>query len=213
MFTGLIEAVCVVKSARRSGSTMILSIDLGSLADDCKIGDSIAINGVCLTITKLNGSTADFDVSTETIAKSTLEMLKPSLEVNIERSLKADGRFGGHFVQGHIDGTAVVRTINKQGQFAEIKFTAESELLDSMVVKGSVAVDGISLTIAELDKDVFSVAIIPETLNKTTLAKVKVGDKVNIETDIIVKTIKKQLEKILPQSQPLTAEKLKGLGF
>jgi len=213
MFTGLIEAVCVVKSARRSGSTMILSIDLGSLADDCKIGDSIAINGVCLTITKLNGSTADFDVSTETIAKSTLEMLKPSLEVNIERSLKADGRFGGHFVQGHIDGTAVVRTINKQGQFAEIKFTAESELLDSMVVKGSVAVDGISLTIAELDKDVFSVAIIPETLNKTTLAKVKVGDKVNIETDIIVKTIKKQLGKILPQSQPLTAEKLKGLGF
>jgi len=213
MFTGLIEAVCVVKSVRRTGSTMILSVDLGSLADDCKIGDSIAVNGVCLTITKLNGSTADFDVSTETIAKSTLGTLKPSSQVNIERSLKADSRFGGHFVQGHIDGTAVVRTVDKQGQFAEIKFAPEPELLDSMVPKGSVAVDGISLTIAGIEKDVFSLAIIPETLNKTTLGKVKVGDKVNIETDIIVKTIKRQLEKILPQNQSLTAEKLKGLGF
>ena len=213
MFTGLIEAVCKVKAVRRTGSTMILSVDLGSLADGCKIGDSIAVNGVCLTITRLNGSTADFDVSTETIAKSTLETLKPSSQVNIERSLKADGRFGGHFVQGHIDGTAVVKAVDKQAQFAEIKFTPESELLDSMVPKGSVAVDGISLTIAGIDKDVFSVAIIPETLNKTTLEKVKVGDKVNIETDIIVKTIKRQLEKILPQPQTLTAEKLKGLGF
>ena len=213
MFTGLIEAVCVIKSVRRTGSAMILSLDLGGLADDCKIGDSIAVNGVCLTLTKLNGSTADFDVSTETIAKSTLETSKPSSQVNIERSLKADGRFGGHFVQGHIDGTAVVKAVDKQAQFAEIKFAPEPELLDSMVPKGSVAVDGISLTIAGIDKDVFSVAIIPETLNKTTLGKVKVGDKVNIETDIIVKTIKRQLEKILPQSQPLTAEKLKGLGF
>ena len=213
MFTGLIEAVCIVKAVRRTGDTMILSVDLGSLADGCKIGDSIAINGVCLTITNLNGNTADFDVSTETITKSTLETLKPSSQVNIERSLKADGRFGGHFVQGHIDGTAVVKAVDKQAQFAEIKFAPEPELLDSMVPKGSVAVDGISLTIAGIDKDIFSVAIIPETLNKTALRKVKVGDKVNIETDIIVKTIKKQLEKILPQPQALTAEKLKGLGF
>ena len=213
MFTGLIEAVCIVKTVRRTGRTMLLSVDLGNLADDCKISDSIAVNGVCLTITKLSGSVADFDVSAETMAKSTLELLKPSSEVNIERAVKADGRFGGHFVQGHIDGTAVVKAVDKQAQFAQIKFAAESELLDSMVPKGSVAVDGISLTIAGIDKDVFNVAIIPETLNKTTLAKVKINDKVNIETDIIVKTIKKQLEKILPQTQPLTAERLKGLGF
>ena len=213
MFTGLIEAVCIVKTVRRTGRTMLLSVDLGNLADDCKISDSIAVNGVCLTITKLSGSVADFDVSAETITKSTLEVLKPSSEVNIERAVKADGRFGGHFVLGHIDGTAVVKAVDKQAQFAEIKFAAESELLDSMVLKGSVAVDGISLTVAGIDKDVFSVAIIPETLNKTTLAKVKINDKVNIETDIIVKTIKKQLDKILPQTQPLTAEKLKGLGF
>ena len=213
MFTGLIEAVCTIKLARRTGRAMILTIDLGKLADDCKIGDSIAINGVCLTITKLNGSIADFDVSPETMAKSTLDKLAPSSLVNVERALKATDRFGGHFVQGHIDGTAIVKAVEKQDNFAEIKFAPEPELLDSIVPKGSIAVDGISLTIAEVDKDNFKVAIIPETLNKTNLAKVKIGDKVNIETDIIVKTIKKQLEKILPQNQSLTAEKLKELGF
>ena len=213
MFTGLIEAVCKVKSVRRSGRAMLLSIDLDNLADDCKIGDSIAVNGVCLTITKLEGGSADFDVSSETMTKSNLDNLAPSSQVNIERAIKANDRFGGHFVQGHIDGTAIVKAIDNQGKFAEWKFAPEAELLDAMVAKGSVAVDGISLTISGIDQNSFSVALIPETLNKTTLCKVKVGDKVNIETDIIVKTIKKQLEKILPQSQPLTVDKLKGLGF
>ncbi len=192
---------------------MLLSIDLGELANDGRIGDSIAINGVCLTIAKLEGKIATFDLSAETLAKSTLSKLKPSSQVNIERAIKASDRFGGHFVQGHIDGTATTRAIDKRGQFADMKFAAEPELLDQMVVKGSVAVDGISLTIASMDQNSFSVALIPETLNKTTLSKVKIGDEVNIETDIIVKTIKKQLEKILPQTQSLTAEKLKELGF
>ncbi len=213
MFTGLIEAVCTVKSVRQSENTMLLSIDLGGLADDSRIGDSIAINGVCLTIARLEGRIATFDLSAETLAKSTLGKLKPSSQVNIERAIKASERFGGHFVQGHIDGTATIKAIEKQGQFADMNFAAEPELLEAMVVKGSVAVDGISLTIASMDKDSFSVALIPETLNKTTLSRVKIGDEVNIETDIIVKTIKKQLEKILPQKQSLTAEKLKELGF
>jgi riboflavin synthase len=213
MFTGLIEAICKVKSVRRSGKSMLLAIDLGNLADECKTGDSISVNGVCLTITKFEGGAAAFDVSAETLAKSTMDKLSPSSQVNIECAVKATDRFGGHFVQGHIDGTATVTAIDKQGQFAEMKFAAGPELLDSMVVKGSVAVDGISLTIAGIEKNSFSVALIPETLNKTILGNVKKGDIVNIETDIIVKTIKKQLEKILPQAQPLTAEKLKGLGF
>lgn len=213
MFTGLIEAVCTVKSVRRSENTMLMSIDLGELADDSKIGDSIAINGGCLTITKLEGSVATFDLSGETLAKSTLGKLKPSSQVNVERAIKVTDRFGGHFVQGHIDGTAAIKAIDKHGQFADMKFAVPAELLDQMVVKGSVAVDGISLTIASIDQNSFSVAIIPETLNKTTLSRVKIGDEVNIETDIIVKTVKKQLEKILPQKQLLTAEKLKELGF
>ncbi len=213
MFTGIIEAVCTVKSVHQSENAMLLSIDLGELADDDRIGDSIAINGVCLTIARLEGKIATFDLSAETLAKSTLGKLKPSSQVNVERAVKATDRFGGHFVQGHIDGKAAIKAIDKRGQFADMKFAAKTDLLDQMVVKGSVAVDGISLTIASMDQNSFSVALIPETLNKTTLSRVKIGDEVNIETDIIVKTIKKQLEKILPQKQPLTAEKLKELGF
>ena len=213
MFTGLIEAICTVKAVRQSRGGLLLTIDLGKPADESKIGDSIAINGVCLTVAKLDGGLAAFDISGETLTKSNLGRLKPSSPVNVELALKATGRFGGHIVQGHIDGAATIKAINKQGQFADIKFAASEELLEQMVVKGSVAVDGISLTIANMDENSFSAAIIPETLKKTTLGTAKIGDAVNIETDIIVKTIKKQLEKILPRKQPLTVEKLKQLGF
>jgi riboflavin synthase len=213
MFTGLIEAVCTVKSLYQSGDTMLLTVDLGELAGDGRIGGSIAINGACLTIARLEGGIATFELSGETLARSTLGKLKPSSQVNVERAIKAADRFGGHFVQGHIDGTAIIKAIDKHGRFADMKFAAEPGLLNAMVVKGSVAVDGISLTIATMDPNSFTVALIPETLNKTTLSQVKIGDEVNIETDIIVKTIKTQLEKILPQNQSLTAEKLKELGF
>lgn len=215
MFTGLIEAICTVKSVSRLGGTdaIRLTIDLGKLVDETKVGDSIAVNGTCLTIAKLNGRTASFDLSGETLTKSTLGKLKPSSQVNTELAMKATDRLGGHFVAGHIDGTAMIKAIDRQGQFANIKFAASPELLDQMVVKGSVAVDGISLTIASVDQTSFSVAIIPQTLEKTTLGKTKVGNMVNIETDMIIKTIKKQLEKILPRKQTLTVEKLKEMGF
>ena len=213
MFTGLIETICTVKSVRRSVESMVLTIDLGELADESKTGDSIAISGACLTIAKLQGNLASFDVSAETLAKSTLGKLKPSSEVNVERSLKASDRFGGHFVLGHVDGTATVDAIDKSGEFANIKFAAKAELLGAIVVKGSVAVDGISLTITAVDIKSFGVSVIPETLKRTTLGKAKIGDFVNIETDIIVKTIKRQLDEILPKKQGLTAEKLRQLGY
>lgn len=213
MFTGLIEAICEVKSVRRSKDTMLLAIDLGDLAEDCKVGDSIAINGACLTIARLEGTVASFDVSGETLSKTTLGKLQPSSQVNVERAMKAADRFGGHFVLGHVDGAATINQINRRGDFAEMKFSADKELLDQMVVKGSVAVDGISLTIAGIDNNSFSIALIPETLKKTTLGRAKIGDLVNVETDIIIKTIKKQLEAILPRKQMLTVEKLKQLGF
>jgi riboflavin synthase len=213
MFTGLIEAMCTVKSAYTTGGGMRLSVDLGSLGGECKVGDSIAINGVCLTIAHLRGGLAEFDVSSETLTKSTLGKLKPSSTVNAELAMKATDRFGGHFVLGHVDGIATIKKIEQQGQFADIKFAANPALLAQMVVKGSVAVDGISLTISDMNQYCFSVSIIPETLKKTTLGQAKIGDTVNIETDIIVKTIKKQLEKILPPGQKLTIERLKELGF
>ncbi len=213
MFTGLIEAVCTVKSVRRTAGALSLTVDLGELANESKIGDSIAVNGTCLTVAGLDGNLATFELSTETLEKSTLGSLKALSKVNIERAMKATDRFGGHIVQGHIDGAATIKAVKRLGQFADIEFTAEPKLLSQMVAKGSVAVDGISLTIASLDQSSFSAAIIPETLARTTLGKARVGDAVNIETDIIVRTIKKQLEKILPQEEKLTVEKLKQLGF
>jgi riboflavin synthase len=213
MFTGLIEGLCTVRSASRAGAAaMRLSVDLGDLAAGGKVGDSIAINGVCLTVTRMAGSVADFDVSGETLAKSTIGNLRTGSQVNIERAIAADGKFGGHFVLGHVDGVAVIKKIEKKGEFANITFAAEKSLLDNMVAKGSVAVDGISLTVAELNKDSFTVALIPETIKRTTLGTAKPGDRVNIETDLIVKTIKKHLENILPE-QDLTVEKLRELGF
>ena len=213
MFTGIIEAVCTVKSVRRTGGALSLTIDLGELANESRIGDSIAVNGTCLTIAGLDGNLATFELSTETLEKSTLGGLRAGSEVNIERAMKATDRFGGHIVQGHIDGTATIKAVKRLGQFADIEFTSEPALLSEMVVKGSVAVDGISLTIASMDQSSFSVAVIPETLARTTLARAKVGDAVNIETDIIVKTIMSKLDKMLAPAPPLTVEKLRKFGF
>jgi riboflavin synthase len=216
MFTGLIEAICIVTSVRPAAGGMLLTVDLANLAVDSKVGDSIAINGACLTIARLDGNLATFDISPETLARTALGRLTSSSQVNVELAMKATDRFGGHFVQGHIDGVATIKTIKREGDFADMKFAADPELLDQMVVKGSVAVDGISLTVAGMDQTGFRVAIIPQTLKKTTLGKAKIGDLVNIETDIIVKTIKKLLESVLGgqgRERGLTFEKLTEMGF
>ncbi len=213
MFTGIIEALGTVRSVRPAGGGKTVSIDIGPLADKAAPGDSIAINGVCLTISGLSGSVADFDVSGETLVKSTVDKLHAGVPVNLERAMAADGRFGGHIVLGHVDGTATIKAIDRKGDFVEMSFTAETGLLDEMVTKGSVAVDGISLTIAMMDGRGFAAALIPTTLKETTLGTAKVGDAVNIETDVLIKAVKKQLEKMLPGRGGLTAEKLREHGF
>ena len=213
MFTGIIEAVGTVRAKRSGKGAGVISVELGGLADGSGIGDSIAINGICLTISRLVGSLADFDVSDETTAKSTLGRIVVGDHVNLERAMPATGRFGGHIVQGHIDGTATVKSIDRSGEFAGISFSANPDLLDAIVPKGSVAVNGVSLTVAKVDKGGFSIAVIPTTLKETTLAALKVGQAVNIETDIIVKTIKSSLEKMLPAGEGLTVDKLRELGF
>ena len=209
MFTGIIQAICLVKALR----PQVLCIDLRRLAKQLTTGQSVAVNGVCLTVTKLTATVAEFDLSTETIAKTTLGKLRPADHVNIELALKADARLGGHIVQGHIDAIATLRKIQKNGDFADMTFSASAELLETIIVKGSVAVDGVSLTVADMDETTFTVALIPTTLQQTTLGTAKIGDQVNIETDIITKTVRKMLEKILPKSRTLSAEKLKQLGF
>lgn len=213
MFTGLIENLGKVSAVRKTAAGMGLVVDIGAMAAEAKVGDSIAVSGVCLTVSKISGAAAEFDVSGETLVRSTIGKLAVGAAVNLEQAMRADGRFGGHIVQGHIDGTAAVKDIRKKGDFYDVTFGAPKNLLDEMVVKGSVAVDGISLTVAAMDKESFSVAVIPVTWEHTTLGKSKIGTAVNIETDVIVKTIKKQIGLMLGEGKGLTAEKLKSLGF
>jgi riboflavin synthase len=213
MFTGLIQQVCTVKALSQSGGSAALTIDLGQLANQAKTGDSIAINGSCLTVSKLAGASATFDVSGETLTKTTLGKLATGTKVNIELALRVDDRFGGHFVLGHVDNTATIKKIEKKADFATFTFAAPKDLLDQMVPKGSVAIDGISLTIAELNPDGFTVAIIPQTLKETTLGQAKINQKTNIEIDIITKTVRRYLEKDIPPKGNLTIKELQQQGF
>jgi riboflavin synthase len=214
MFTGLIEAVCEVKSVSpgtASGGSLV--VDLGALAPECRTGDSIAVSGVCLTVTRLTGTLAAFGLSPETLGHSTFGLLRPSSKVNIERAMRPTDRLGGHLVQGHIDGMGTIKAVKRLGEFADIEFAVEPALLEQMVLKGSVAVDGVSLTVAGIEPDGFRVAAIPETLNRTTLGTAYIGGRVNVETDILVKIVRRQLEAILPQKQPLTMDRLRQMGY
>lgn len=213
MFTGIIETLGIVRQLQSSGQQCQITVDINRIAEGTSLGDSIAINGVCLTVCRLNGTNAVFDVSAETLNKSNIASLKTGSKVNLERAMSTNGRFGGHIVQGHIDGTAKITSIQKQADFAVFRIEAPGELLDQMVRKGSVAVDGISLTIAKLDNTGFEVAVIPTTLKETTWHQAKAGDAVNIETDIIVKIIQRQLHAMLPEANELTLDKLKEYGF
>jgi riboflavin synthase len=168
---------------------------------------------VCLTVTRLAGSAATFGLSPETLERSTLGLLRPASKVNIERALRPTDRLGGHIVQGHVDGIGTIKVVKRLGEFADIEFAVEAPLLEQMVLKGSVAVDGVSLTIAGVGPDGFRVAAIPETLNRTTLGNAYIGGRVNVETDILVKIVRRQLEAILPPKQTLTAERLRQMGY
>lgn len=215
MFTGLIESVCKVTSALTSAGGMRLQIKLGK---EAKLGESISVNGVCLTVSRCEGGIAVFDVSGETVMRTTLKGLKSGSEVNIERAMTADGRFGGHIVQGHIDCVGKIKNIEKKGEFWKFTFeipkeTATDNIEDYLIPKGSIAIDGVSLTIAQVKGTVFSTAIIPATFENTIFKKYKAGDLVNIETDILCRIVRKQLENIVPNKSNLTMEKLKDFGF
>ncbi|MCE5185517.1 MAG: riboflavin synthase [Planctomycetaceae bacterium] len=213
MFTGIIEAVGEIRKIQPSGGRIVLGIDLKHLAADAHPGDSIAVNGVCLTISHLEQSIASFDVSSETVHRSTLLKLRVGSKANLERALSAQGRFGGHFVQGHVDGTGKIVVIRRETGFAEFRFEAKPELMSQIILKGSIAIDGISLTVSELNKSGFGVSLIPSTLSQTIWQDAKVGDLVNIETDILVKIVQKQLGAMWPGGCGLTAEKIRDFEY
>jgi riboflavin synthase len=198
MFTGIIEHIGKVKEPRRAGEGGLLALELGPMAREVKSGESISVEGVCLTVTELRGEQASFDVSQETLQRSTLGELRPGQKVNLERSLKVGDRMGGHFVQGHVDGTGIIQKKEEHPGQCTMWVTVSEELASNMIEKGSVAVDGISLTVVEVKSDSFSVALIPFTLTNTTLGIKKVGDRVNIEIDLLGKWVKRLLMEYSP---------------
>lgn len=194
MFTGLIVELGKVASLSRKQSGASLTLSADTLAKDAAIGDSIAINGACLTVVTCEGTMLSFDLSEETVRSTNLGMLRQGERVNLEPSLRADGRLGGHFVTGHVDAVGKIRSKTMAGDAFKVVIDSPLEVTRFLVEKGSVAVDGISLTVVEAVRDSFSVVIIPHTARLTTIGFKNTGDTVNLEADIIGKYLAKFLQ-------------------
>ncbi len=186
MFTGIIEEIGAV--SRRSGAELAILAE--KVLDGLKEGDSVAVNGACLTVVAFFPKGFVAQVSPETYSRTTLGRLKPGHAVNLERAMRADGRFGGHFVLGHVDGIGQVTSIREQGEFSLWQFTAPDEVARYLAPKGSIAIDGISLTLVAPERNTFGVAVIPATLRTTTLGSRRPGDPVNMEADILGKHVR-----------------------
>ena len=212
MFTGIVEEMGTVTKLIRDSKQQRISINCHKILEDIHIGDSIAVNGVCLTVVTYDKNSFQADVMNETFMRSGLGALRPGSPVNLERAMAADGRFGGHIVSGHIDGTGTIKSIKKDGNAIWFEIAAPMNILNGIVEKGSIAIDGISLTVAAVDNVSFKVSIIPHTLKETVLGVKKVGDTVNLETDVIGKYVKKLLMSRTTNTG-LTKEMLLANGF
>jgi riboflavin synthase len=189
VFTGLVEAVGAVRASRPEAGGQVLEIELGAVAEGVRPGDSICVAGACLTVVVLRGSVAAFAVSPETLLRTGLGRLDAGAPVNLERSLRVGDRLGGPFLTGHVDATGRLLRIRRQEAFAEYRFEAPAGLRALLVEKGSVGVDGVSLTVARLHPDGFEVALIPETLARTTLGALREGASVHLEADLLAKHV------------------------
>ncbi len=212
MFTGIIEEVGTVRSVRTGAKSCVLEIGAKAILSDVHLGDSIAVNGTCLTVCRFDAQGFSADVMPETMRRTNLGLLKPGSRVNLERAMAADGRFGGHIVSGHIDGTGRIASTKKDDNAVWVHITANADILRYIVEKGSIAIDGISLTVASVSSSDFAVSVIPHTAAETTLLEKRTGDMVNLECDIIGKYVERLCGK--PQkSGGITAEFLAGHGF
>jgi riboflavin synthase len=218
MFTGLVEDIGTVRELRHSGSSVQLHVATKLPMHEIKLGDSIAVNGICLTVVQCGSGNFVADVSPETLACSNLNKVSPGSEVNLERALLLSDRLGGHLVSGHVDAVATVVDRRQDGNAFRFRFKLDPAVLRYVAAKGSITIDGISLTVNAVDSESFSVAIIPHSLEQTTLKNLVIGSLVNIETDIIARYV----EKLLIAQQPvalngvatgLTMEQLVKNGF
>jgi riboflavin synthase len=193
MFTGLVEALGTIDDVLRQGPGVRLMVSAAEIAADAAIGDSIAINGCCLTVVAREGDRLEFEAGSETLGRTNLGRLAKGSPINLERSLRVGDRLGGHFVSGHIDALATLEQRRDEGPWSFLWFRVPAGLTRQMASKGSVAVDGVSLTLVDVEAERFSVALIPHTLSVTTLGRLQVGDFVNIETDLLAKYVQQQL--------------------
>lgn len=193
MFTGIIEAVGKVSGVERGSKSVKLTVATGHIAEDVNLGDSVAVSGVCLTVVEIRPPYLSFDAVYETLRRTALENLRPGDAVNLERAVSVGSRLGGHIVQGHVDGVGTVASIRPVGDSWWVYVEVSPELMRYVVTKGSVTVDGISLTVADSAERTFAISVIPHTWENTTLSNLRAGDKVNVETDIIGKYVEKML--------------------
>ena len=199
MFSGIVELLGTVIQLISDPPGVRLVVDAGQIGEGTKIGDSIAINGCCLTVVDVQGSRLGFDAGAETLSRTNLGRLAPGSRVNLERSLQVGDRLGGHFVTGHIDGVGHLQQRIDDENWSTFWFQVPERLVKQMASKGSIAVDGVSLTLVDVEPDRFSVALIPHTLDVTTLGPLTNGDPVNLETDVLAKYVQQQLSGEQPE--------------
>ncbi len=207
MFTGIIEEIGTVNSIKKGVKSCTLFVNANIIFEDLKIGDSVAINGMCTTVVTINNDVFSVDIMAESLRKTSLGSLQKGDKVNLERAMSASSRFGGHIVSGHVDGVGHIRSFVKEDNAIWVTVGASDDILRYIVTKGSITIDGISLTVAMLYKDAFAVSIIPHTAKETTLLIKHVGDKVNLECDIIGKYVEKLVS---PKSETNLEELLKN---
>lgn len=193
MFTGLVESLATIRELRPAGPGVRLVVSDAAIAGRSKIGDSIAINGCCLTVVELNGADMAFEAGAETLSRTNLGRLQPGSAVNLEASLRLGDSLGGHLVAGHVDAVGHLDRRENDAQWSTMWFAVPAELTRQMASKGSIAIDGVSLTLVDVTDNSFSVALIPHTLSVTTLGNLKPGDAVNLETDLLAKYVERQL--------------------
>ncbi len=216
MFTGIVEEVGRIKAIAKGTHSSVLTIEGKVIFEDMHIGDSICVNGVCLTVTDFSGVTFTADVMHETLNRSSLGQLSAGSPVNLERAMSAEGRFGGHIVSGHIDGTGTIGKIRRDDNAIWYTVNAGEGIMKYVVEKGSIAIDGISLTVATVTDTAFQVSVIPHTAAETILGQKATGDMVNLENDIIGKYVEKLMQYGKQQSEPesrITMDFLAKAGF
>ena len=213
MFTGIVDEIGHIRQIKRSGHSCMLTISCRTVLEGTKLGDSIAVNGACLTVTRMDQDSFDADVTPETLRRTSFSICRPGSPVNLERALRLCDRLGGHIMLGHVDGQGKILSFRKLDNSIEVAITLDKALMRYIVEKGSVAIDGISLTVAAVDDTSFSVSTIPHTVSQTNLHQRRRGDPVNLETDIIGKYVEKLLRPEEPKQNTLTKETLLRCGF